>query len=81
MEGKVWHLKLLQRSIYFVALLLLVLILLVQSYRCMVLFFADPTYFSQSIVNQNKVEFPSFTVCPGSGGYKEALLQVITATV
>ena len=72
--------RLLQRSVYGLALVALVLILLIQTYQCVILYLSEPTYFSTEVLAQRKVAFPAMTVCPEGGGYKEDVLQVLCTT-
>jgi len=67
-------LKLCQRTVFFVALFILVGIFLLQVYQCLEKFASEPTYVSTHIVNQEKAQFPAITICPISKGYKEDVL-------
>lgn len=74
-KGKVRGLKLLKHAIYFTTLLILLGILLVQGTKCLLKYNARPTYMSTRIVNQEDALFPSVTICPTYGGYREDVLR------
>ena len=68
--------RVLQRSVYALAVFILLVLTLIQTGRCLKLFLDEPTYFETSVKLQNEVEFPSITVCPDDGGYKKDVLKV-----
>ena len=77
-ERQIRWLRIAQRSLYGVALVGLIAVLLVQTYRIVRLYLDEPTYFSTSIAKQRDAPgFPAFTVCGDGGrGYKEDVFKV-----
>ena len=62
------------------SLFVLVVILLVQSYRCLEKYWSDPTFISTAVVEQSRAEIPAVTACPDSDrGYRLKVLKVYTA--
>ena len=74
-QRKVNCLKILQKTVYLLTLLVLLLLLFVQTAQCIHKYFQGPTYISTDIVDQSKAGFPALTICPESNGYKEQVLQ------
>lgn len=75
-QRKIWLLKVVQKSIFWLALATLVVILAIQVAKCLVKYHHKPTYFSTNIVPQSHAAFPAITACPDlPGGYKLDVLQ------
>ena len=74
-QRKVNCLKILQKTVYLLTLLVLLLLLFVQTAQCIHKYFQGPTYISTDNVDQSKAGFPALTICPESNGYKEQVLQ------
>ena len=74
-QKKINCLKALQKTVYLLTLLVLLLLLFVQTAQCIHKYFQGPTYISTDIVAQSKAGFPALTICPESNGYKEQVLQ------
>ena len=70
------NLKVAHKIIYFLVLLSLVIILIVQIIGCIQLYNIYPTYIETNLVPQNKAAFPSMTICSAKNGYKQDVLQV-----
>ena len=68
--------KVTHKSIYFFALFILVITLLLQIYRCYDQRARGHTYVETKIVPQRDALFPAMTICPGISGYKRDKLQV-----
>ena len=81
MSQQASNLRILRGCVYGLALFLLVLILLVQAFQCLRLWYVEPTYFSSAVVRQEAAAFPSFTVCPEGGGYNEEIIQVCMTVI
>ena len=73
----VFFLRIARKGIQVVALLILIVILLIQTHKCLAKYLSDPTYMSTKIVEQRDAEFPAMTICADSGySYKEDVLKV-----
>lgn len=70
-------LKIVQKTIFAITLGTLILLLLIQTGRCVWRYLEVPTYFASRVLPQSEADFPAITICPdGDDGYKEPLLQV-----
>ena len=69
--------KIAQKSIYVLVLIILTFILLVQIYNCLAHWQNEPTYVETRIAPQHKALFPAMTICPVTAGYKEAVIKVM----
>ena len=77
-EGKssVRCLKWAQKTIYFLVLFTLTLVLIGNIYSCLLRFIEEPTYIETKVAPQHKALFPAITICPQRNGYNEQNLKV-----
>ncbi|XP_059079351.1 uncharacterized protein LOC131877632 isoform X2 [Tigriopus californicus] len=69
-------LKVIQKSIFILTLGTLILLLLIQTGRCLWRYLEVPTYFASRVLPQSDADFPAITICPDvNDGYKELFLQ------
>ena len=73
---RIKRLKVGQKILYILVVLILVLTLIWQVYSCMENYAAEPTYTETKVVKQQKAEFPAFTFCVEGSSYKVDVLQV-----
>ena len=73
---RIKRLKVGQKILYILVVLILVLTLIWQVYSCMVNYAAEPTYTETKVVKQQKAKFPAFTFCVEGSSYKVDVLQV-----
>ena len=75
-ETKKRWLKFSHRAVFVFVLFILILVLLMQIWKCLKHYYEAPTYFETRITPQHKALFPAMTICPQNNGYNENKLRV-----
>ena len=73
---RIKKLKILQKFLYFLVVLVLVVGVIVQTAQCLYKYSETPTYTETKVVKQQEAEFPAFTFCREGSSYKTDILEV-----